>query len=111
MTSRTVQNVIGQLLHHSLWQALIVYIRLYPVPKLTCRGRGLPGDCRPDLVESVSSRLCVLCWSVEDPWPLSHFQAKGVFENRRRSQRFCWCGAEANAGPVSCPFKGIAESL
>lgn len=43
------------------------------------------------MVESVSSRLCVL-WSVEDPCGLD--PAWAVFEDGGLSQWVCWCGTE-----------------
>lgn len=90
-------NIIGQLPCHSLQQAsrgaLIVYIRVYPVPNLATGGRGIWGEGW----ECVQQVMCVLCWSVEDPRAWVLIPAWAVFENRRRSQWVCRCGTEVVA--------------
>lgn len=103
-------NIIGQLPCHSLQQAsrgaLIVYIRVYPVPNLATGGGGFEAR-----VESVSSRLCVCCvgqWKT--PGPGSWFLPEQYLKTEDGASGFVGVEQRLWLAEIhfSCPFKGIA---
>lgn len=90
--------------------ALIVYIRVYPVPKLAT---GEVGDVRRGQAghgwESVQRVRCVWRWSAGRPRdPVLDSCLSSVWKQKTSVRGVCPCGAEVQESSFSCPFKGIA---